>query len=331
MTGAGPKLGFVGTGWIGLNRLQAVVDQGLARVFALFDVDREASARAKQLVPGAVVCESFEDILSQDLDGLVIATPSAQHAAEACMALERKLSVFCQKPLARSHAETEQVVQCARRADRLLAVDFSYRHTAALRKIKGLIDSGSLGDLYHGRFVFHNAYGPDKAWYRDRSLSGGGCVIDLGIHWLDTALWLLDDPAITRVASRLFAQGKPLPHPPASNEDFALVQLETRSGCVLDLACSWNLPAGRDAVISVELYGTAGGAALHNVGGSFYDFRAEHWRGTQSIALTEPPDAWGGRALTAWVEQLSRSPRFDPAAQALTKVAELLDRIYLGR
>jgi hypothetical protein len=88
------------------------------------------------------------------------------------------------------------------------------------------------------------------------------------------------------------------------------------------------LPAGRDAVISAAFYGTGGGAAVSNIGGSFYDFQAERHFGTRSEVLCAPPDDWGGRAAVAWATQLADDPSFDPAAAELVRVAEVLDRIY---
>jgi len=94
------------------------------------------------------------------------------------------------------------------------------------------------------------------------------------------------------------------------------------------LACSWKLHAGQEAVISASFYGDQGGAALKNVGGSFYEFTAERYRGTATETLTAPPDAWGGRAAADWLRRLAAGPRFDPAAERLVEVAEALDRIY---
>jgi hypothetical protein len=94
------------------------------------------------------------------------------------------------------------------------------------------------------------------------------------------------------------------------------------------LACSWNLPAGQEAVISASFYGDGGGAALTNVGGSFYDFTAERYRGTSRETLVSPPDEWGGRAAADWAVRLGAGERFDPAAERLVTVAQALDRIY---
>src|SRR5262249_2128900 len=109
-----------------------------------------------------------------------------------------------QKPLGRTAAEVEAVVDAARTADQLLAVDLSYRFTEGMRLIRGLVGSGKLGRIYAADLVFHNAYGPDKGWFYDAALSGGGCVMDLGVHLVDRALWMLDFPAVGEVSARLF-------------------------------------------------------------------------------------------------------------------------------
>jgi predicted dehydrogenase len=219
-------------------------------------------------------------------------------------------------------------VAAARTADRLLGVDLSYRFTEGMRQIRALIDGGELGHLYAADLTFHNAYGPDKPWFRDPALSGGGCVMDLGVHLVDLALWALGFPKVAKVFGNLFAGGEPLAGRTDRVEDFATATIELESGAVLRLACSWNLNAGQDAVIAADFHGTAGGVALRNVNGSFYDFTAERFRGTARETLATPPDEWGGRAAADWATRLAAGARFDPSAEALVTVAEVLDRIY---
>lgn len=323
-----PRLGFLGVGWIGRHRMQAIAESGCASIAALCDASAEAAREAARGLDGCVVTGSLEGLLAQELDGLVIATPSAMHAGQAIAALERGVAVFCQKPLARTATEARAVVDAARAADRLLAVDLSYRYTEGMRRIRELVRSGELGDVYAVDLVFHNAYGPDKAWFRDRSLSGGGCVMDLGIHLVDLALWTLGFPAVQGVTSRLFAGGRPLVEDAHAVEDYAVARLDLAGGAAVQLACSWNLPAGRDALIGATFYGTAGGAALRNVDGSFYDFTAEHFRGTAREVLSVPPDAWGGRAAVDWAQRLARGAGFDPEAERLVDVSAALDAAY---
>jgi predicted dehydrogenase len=302
-----PRLGFLGAGWIGRQRLEAVADSGCADVTAVADPALEDAL------------DSLDELLELHLDGIVIATPSALHAEQAVAALEHGVAVCCQKPLARTAAETERVVAAARKADRLLALDLSYRWTKAARSVREVVQSGEIGDVYAVELAFHNAYGPDRPWFYDRGLSGGGCVIDLGIHLLDLALWTLPPVRVTDVTAGLL--GRPVEH-------YATAQLELSTGAVARLACSWNLPAGRDCVIEASFYGTRGGASFRNLAGSFYDFVAERYDRTSVTELTRPPDDWGGRAVVEWARRLARGDRFDPESEQLVEVARVIDRIY---
>lgn len=321
-----PRLGFLGTGWIGLHRMQRIAESGVADVIVLCDPSQESLAEAAKAAPGALVTDSYEELLKTVIDGVVIATPSALHAQQALRAFEKGLAVFCQKPLGRNASEVSSIVQAARAANRLLGIDLSYRFTEAMRITREKIRAGEIGTVYACNLVFHNAYGPDKPWFYNRSLSGGGCVIDLGIHMVDLALWTLGFPGIADVTSTLFAKGRPLTN--GDVEDYATATLRLNSDTVVCIACSWNLPAGRDAIISADFYGTQGGLSFHNVNGSFYDFVGEQFHGTSRKILASPPDAWGGRAAVAWAVQLSRNPCFDPEIANVIEVAKVLDTIY---
>jgi len=282
-------------------------------------------------VPGAVRVRSLDQLLSQPLDGIVIATPSGLHAEQSIRSLERGLPVFCQKPLARTAAETREVIHAARSADLLLGVDLSYRYTDALRVLRAVVQAGELGDVYAVDLFFHSAYGPDKAWARDPLSAGGGCVMDQGVHLVDLVLWTLGFPRVTGVSSRLYAAGELLgPGPITVAEDYAVASLELDTGATVRLACSWNLPAGRDAVIEASFYGTEGGGAFHNLNGSFYDFTAELFHGTSRHTLASPPDDWGGRAVVEWATHVGQGERYDPWVEGQIDVAAVLDGI-LGR
>jgi predicted dehydrogenase len=165
-------------------------------------------------------------------------------------------------------------------------------------------------------------------WFYDCRLSGGGCVVDLGVHLVDLALWILGFPRVVKTQSQLYHKGVPLRRNSATVEDFAAAQLRTEDGGGISLQCSWNLHAGCDAVIAARFYGEHGAVLIENVQGSFYDFRASLCQGTKSVSLAEPPDSWPGRAAVEWAHKLRRSPRFDPEAEEYVTVAEVLDNIY---
>src|SRR5829696_2960156 len=143
-----PRLGFLGVGWIGRHRMQAILGTGAVDVAAIADPSPEMAAEAGKLAPDAELVSTLDEILNTGVDGVVIATPSAMHAEQSIRALERGVAVFCQKPLGRTVAEVQAVVDAARKADRLLCVDLSYRYTEGMRRIREVIASGELGHIY---------------------------------------------------------------------------------------------------------------------------------------------------------------------------------------
>jgi predicted dehydrogenase len=323
-----PRLGFLGVGWIGRHRMEAMVGTGEIEVAAVADPSSEMRSAALELAPAAAPVDSLDELLTQDLDGLVIASPSALHAEQSIRALEAGVAVFCQKPLGRTAAEVSAVVAAARQADRLLGVDLSYRFTSGMQAIRDLIRGGALGKVFAADLTFHNAYGPDKPWFYDPALSGGGCVMDLGVHLVDLVSWALDWPEVVEVQSHLLSGGEPLGDPARQCEDYAAATIRLADGAVIRLACSWRLPAGQEAVIAADFYGTGGAAALRNAGGSFYAFDALRMNGTSTAPLAEREDDWGGRAAADWARRLASGEGFDPEAERLVDVAQVLDRIY---
>lgn len=322
------RLGFLGVGWIGRHRMEAILSSGAGEAVVIADASPEMVEEARRIAPGAKVVDGVDELLRHELDGIVIATPSAQHAAQSIQALEAGFAIFCQKPLGRNAREVEAVVDAARKTDRLLGVDLSYRHTQGMERIRTLLQNGELGSVYAVDLVFHNAYGPDKAWFYDKQLSGGGCVMDLGIHLADLALWALDFPQVEKVSSQLFHQGRRISGQADEVEDFATATIELSTGTVLRLTCSWRLQAGTDAIIGASFYGTGGGAEMRNVSGSFYDFVAERFQATSRSPLSEPPEAWGGRAAVDWARRLQSGDRFDPTCSEYAAAAAVIDQIY---
>ncbi|NDV49282.1 Gfo/Idh/MocA family oxidoreductase [Yangia sp. PrR003] len=322
------RLAFLGLGWIGRDRMERLSASGLADVVALADSDQNALAACQATARHATQAQALEDIFTERPDAVVIATPSAGHAEQAIRTLEAGMAVFCQKPLGRTAGETAAVVDAARRADKLLAVDLSYRHTEAARALQREISSGRLGELSFVDLCFHNSYGPDKEWFYDRHRAGGGCLTDLGTHLVDLALWLLDWPEMKCTSAQVRHRGSRVPIEGSAVEDFALATLETPSGLPIRLSCSWKLPAGQDAEISASFYGAGGGVSMRNLGGSFYDFETRRLNGCTSEILASPPDDWSGRAAMAWLDRLAHDSGFDPACGRLIDVAAVLDDIY---
>ena len=319
-----PRLGFVGLGWIGGLRLDAVEASGAAHVAALCDADAGRLETAGQRHPGASRHTEVGELLRDSrLDGVVIATPNALHAPQALAALGEGVPVFVQKPLGSSRAEVDVVLERARRADRLVGVDYCYRHLDGAQKLREWTRSGELGEVHLVEAVFHNAYGPDKAWCFDPSVSGGGAFLDLGVHLLDLVFWFFG-PAAPR---HLDGWTRDLAGHPGIDQ-FAGLEMRLDPDLRVRLTSSWHAHSGRDCDFRVTLHGTHAAAELRNVAGSFYDFELALRNGRSERVLERDSREWMPRALLSWIEQLAEDPGYDPAAEISLATAEVIDRVY---
>ena len=311
-------------------RLEAVAGTGRADVVALCDASLGRLESTVREHPRASCFQSCDELLERARDlrlsGLVIATPNACHAPQALAALDAGLAVFCQKPLALHAREAREMVAAARQADLLLGVDYSYRFTQGAQRLRRRLAQGELGRVFSLDTVFHNAYGPDKPWCFDRRLSGGGALIDLGVHLIDLAFWLLGDPAVRDVRGAVFRGGAPLRE--SDVDDAASVRIELEGGTVLTLAVSWNAHAGADCVIKATLLGSQGGAEFRNVDGSFYDFELARLSGRSTEIETRESRDWLGKAIVDWVDRLAAANRFDPEIERSIRVSEVVDAVY---
>src|SRR3954451_14090756 len=223
--------------------MQAIIEADVADVVAIADPSPDMAAEAQKLAPDGKIVAGVDEILAANVECVVIATPSAMHAQQSVQALSHGVAVFCQKPLGRNAVEAQAVIDAARNADRLIGVDFSYRYTEGMQRIREIVSGVELGHVFAIDLVFHNAYGPDKAWFYDPAQSGGGCVMDLGVHLVDLALWTLDFPSVSPVTSSLFPGGEPLAGRADRVEDYAVASVTLDTGAVVQLACSWRLQA----------------------------------------------------------------------------------------
>jgi predicted dehydrogenase len=332
MTARRPRLGFVGLGWIGAMRLEAVAGKAGragAEVAAICDASPGRLESTARNYAGAACFQEYDEMLSRAaglrLDGVVIATPNALHAPQALAALDHGLAVFCQQPLALDAAAARSLVDAARQAGRRLAVDDAYRFTEGARCLRELIAGGSLGRVFFLDAAFHNAFGPDKPWCFDPALSGGGALIDQGVPLIDLAFWLLEDPEVLAIDGSTFRASL---DQDAAVEDFASARIEVAGGAVINLAASWHAHAGQDCVIRSQVFGTAGGADFHNVAGSFYDFELARFDGSGTTIETRESRGWINRAVLHWVERLGADPGFDPAVERSVAVSAVVDAVY---
>lgn len=319
-----PRIGFVGLGWIGRLRLEAVEAAGTAMVAALCDRDVLRLNEASSRNPGATTHTELEDLLaSPDLDAIVLATPNAMHAPQALMALGCDLPLFVQKPMGLDRSEVASILEMARIRDRLVAVDWSYRFLEGACALRDWVHGGELGRIHLAEATFHNAYGPDKAWCFDPSISGGGALLDLGVHLLDLLFWMFGPTSPGRLDGwTRDVEGRP------GIDQLAGINFELDPGLRVRLTASWHAHAGRDCDFRLTLHGTRASAELRNVEGSFYDFELARRTGRSEQVVVRDSRRWMDGAVLEWIDGVAAGKGYDPAAETSLAVAEVVDRVY---
>ena len=235
---------------------------------------RSSVYREKWGAPGAVVYQSMDELVSDErIDAVLICTPNNTHADLTVAALRGGKDVLCEKPMALSAADAARMVRAAEESGRILTIGHQSRFSPAARRLHELCASGALGEIYYARSEMLRRRGvPTWGHFLSRERQGGGCLIDLGTHAIDLALWMLAD------FDPVYAMGATYQgladQPTKANrwgewdadkfevEDSAFGTVRMAGGATLEIAASWalNIPADREDVLT--LCGTRGGATL---------------------------------------------------------------------
>ena len=232
-----------------LSRMRGV------QVAALADRDAHTARTIAQRFEVPSVATNFEDVLTDDVDAVVICTPSNRHEAHVRVALQAGKYVLCEKPLALTPQGVESLLKEEGAADRLMvAMNQRFRPDAvALRQF---VAGGELGNVYYLKTGWLNRYRPRGRTWRDRkAVAGGGAFMDLGLQMLDLAMWTLGYPVPERVGAQMYA------HPGSEVEDAAAVVVRLEGDRMINLECTWNLLARRDRQF-LNLLGSGGSGSL---------------------------------------------------------------------
>ena len=271
------RVGVIGLGWAGRQHLDAYDAAPGVEIAALAGLeDGPRTALAEQYaIPVAVA--RWEDLLGvEGLDAVSICVPTFLHAPIAVAAFARGLHVLSEKPIARSSAEAQEMVEAARSAGRILEVAFNHRRRGDIAALKAILDEGRLGHPYYAKAWWLRRSGIPTlgSWFTNSELAGGGPLLDIGIHVLDYSLHLLGHPRISTVSAATYdllgtsgwGSSRDSDKTGSGNafdvEDLATAFLRLEDGGTLTVEASWA--AHRSAVdeFGITLYGTEGGAEL---------------------------------------------------------------------
>ena len=329
----------LGMGWAHLDGYSKHPD---CTVSAICDVSKERLDRVGDhfKIPASRRYASVEALLAAAKDlklhAASVVLPNAYHEPVTIQVLRAGLHVLCEKPMAMNAAQARRMIATARKARRTLGINLSFRFVPQSRALKDIVDSGRLGGVYyaHTRWFRQRGLPGLGGWFTTKKLSGGGPVIDLGVHRMDLAMWLMGSPqpvavsaaTYDRLGTRIARQEKKT----FDVEDIGAALVRFEGGATLTLEASWaGFPAkGEDMV--TEIFGSRGGIVQRNLGES-YDFEARVYSeegGSLVETLVKRRLAPAPSPYAEFVDALREGRPPLATAEDGLRVQQVLDAIY---
>jgi predicted dehydrogenase len=270
------RFGLIGAGSITRgSHIPSLRQIGEARLVAVCDQREEVARRVAEEESIEHVFSGYRDLLKlKSVDAVIVATPNAFHAPISIEALNAGKHVLCEKPMAVSEKEAGAMVRAAEKSGRVFMLALNNRFKAESRFLKNYIERGEIGRIYYARAAFVRRRGSPGGWFSQRKYSGGGPLIDLGVHILDLILWLMGYPAVESVSGATsmhlnnyttreidaYKADWNIPAP-SDVESFANAYLRTHDGGSIFLETSFALNCKEDRTF-IEIHGERGGARL---------------------------------------------------------------------
>lgn len=248
------RVALFGTGWIMQFHARAVLEHPDAELVAAANWREESLARLAEKFGIPRTTTRWEDLAADPgVDAVVVGTPNSLHAPQAIACLRAGKHVLVEKPMARSLAEAEAMLEAAQASESFLMVAHCWRFHADVRALRDRIDGGELGRVVKTRgYGVHAGWGP-SGWFTDPELAGGGALLDMGVHAIDTARFLLGDPLPRRVCAVV---GRRYGDYAVDDDGILLITWDDGTNSIVE--SGWWQPhlAGLEA--DTEVYGTGG-------------------------------------------------------------------------
>lgn len=272
------KVAIVGSGNISEFHIKGYLLNPNVELYALCDINEEKLKKKGEKHGVTRLYTDEKKMLEElpELDAVSVCTWNSAHAPCTIMALEAGKDVLCEKPMAMNVGEAQAMIDASKKAGKKLMVGFVRRFGNDAAIAKDFIDGGSVGDIYYGKVAYLRRNGCPGGWFGDKARSGGGPLIDLGVHVIDLARYLMGRPMPTSVFGATFSGMGKREHlkdnftdfvspdkanAPHTVEDLATALIRFDNGAVLQVEASFNLHTGKVAN-NIELFGKKGGVKL---------------------------------------------------------------------
>lgn len=330
------RVGVIGLG-MGRAHIKGWQEHPQVEVVAIADPDAARLALVGDEFGVAGRYASAEEMLAtEQLDVVSVCTPNKFHVELTLAALAAGCHVLCEKPMAMNAQEGRQMLDAAQAAGKRLMINFSYRFSAASRALKAQVDAGLFGDFYFGRSVWHRRRGMPGfgGWFGTKALAGGGPLIDLGVHRLDLALWLMGYPQPTWVMGSTY---NPIASDLAAKagktfdvEDLAAGFIRFANGATLALEASWAANIQEAELMETRLLGTKAGLLQKNLHAG-YTFDAQVFTEVNGAPVDMhlcPPTAEAKSAMFDYAEAILANTPHPAGGDEGLVVMQILDALY---
>ncbi len=288
------KIAVIGVGGIAQNaHLPGYANMDNVEIVAVCDIKPERAEMVAEKFGIPAFYTDYRDVLKiEGLDAVDICTPNYLHSIIACEALEHGLHVFCEKPDAVSVSEAEKMKAAAEKNGKILMVMRNNRYWLTSSFLKKYIADGKMGDIYAARCGWQRRRGiPGRGgWFTTKEQSGGGPLIDLGVHMIDLAIWLMGNPApvaVSGCAYNKFASSEDVSDSAESRfgdrnadgifdvEDLAMGFIRFDNGACMQIEFSWASNIEKEKYF-VELRGDKAGSVWSSEDQKLKIFTEEH-------------------------------------------------------
>lgn len=339
------KIAVIGVGGISSTHINGYLKNPDAELYAFCDINEE---RLKYMGEKYGITRLYTDEAEMlkalpEIDAVSVCTWNCAHASCTIMALNAGKHVLCEKPMAMNTAEALEMLEAAKRNDKVLMIGFVRRFGKDAEIVSDFIDAGRLGELYYAKVVTLRRNGHPCGWFGDRARSGGGCLLDVGVHVIDLACYLAGNPRVQSVYGATFNKlgtrsnlKTPKGYVAADAtkddvcdcEDLASAMIRFENGFVMSLEMSYSLNIGKGDN-SVQLFGTQGGIHLSSHEGvKLYSEMDGYLSNTTFEGKTSFEGGAYDREMANFVDTiLGRAECRNPAEDGV-EMMRILDAIY---
>lgn len=271
------RFGLIGAGQIADISAAEINNHKNAQVIAIQDLneDRRNILSSKHRID-QTFGTSEELLACNDVDAVYIAVPNKFHAPLAIQALNAGKHVILEKPFAMNRAEAEEVAAVARTSGKCFTLGMNLRFLEEVQRVRSVVEDGELGEIYHGKAFWFRRSGIPKlgTWFGNKELAGAGAINDIGVHYLDACLYLMNnfEPesvsgiTYTKFGNRGLGEGdwgnSDKEDIAFDVDDFASALIKMKNGATIHLEVTWACHTADENRQGIELFGTEAGASL---------------------------------------------------------------------